>query len=82
MPNSGDTCQTGVSLSDDLSSAGFGGWETVFDEDSSVTLSCWSAGVCGFEGASRGGDSMSTRIGLSQSPAIHSSVGGTVCISC
>ena len=64
VSNSGDTCQTGVSLSEDLSSVGFGGWETVFDVDSSVTLSCWGAGVWGVEGASRGEDSMSTRISL------------------
>ena len=41
------------------SSAGFDGWETIFDVDSS------GAGVCGVEGASRGVDSTSTRIGLS-----------------
>ena len=49
----------GVSLSKDLSSAGFGGWEIAFDVDSS------RAGVYGVEGASRGGDSTSTRISLS-----------------
>ena len=81
MPNSSDTCQIGVSLSEDLSSAGFGGWETVFDVGFFVTLSCWEARVWGVEGTSRGGDSTSTRIGLSQSPVIHLSVGGTVCIS-
>ena len=75
MPNSGDTCWMGVSLSKDLSSAGFGGWETVFDVDSS------EAGVCGVEGASRGVDSTRTIISLSQSPARHSSASGTVCIS-
>ena len=43
----------GVSLSEALSSAGFNGWETVFDVDSSI-----------IEGASRGEDSVSTRVGL------------------
>ena len=51
---------------------GFGGWETVFDVGSS------GARVCGVEGASRGVDSMCTRIGLSQSPVIHSSASGAV----
>ena len=64
VPKSGDTCQTGVSLSKDLSSAGFGGWETIFDVDSSVTLFCWRAGVWRVEGASRGDGSVSTGIGL------------------
>ena len=82
MPNSGDTCQTGVSLSEGLSSVDFGGWETVFPVDSSVTLSCWRAGVWGVEGASRGDGSVSMRIGLVWSPGIQSSVGGAVCISC
>ena len=81
VPKSGDTCQTGVSLSKDLSSVGFGGWETVFNVDSSVTLSCWRAGVWGVEGASRGDGSINTRIGLVWSPDIQSSVGGTVCIN-
>ena len=81
VPKSGDTCQTGVSLSKDLSSVGFGGWEAVFDVNSSVTLSCWRAGVWGVEGGSRGDGSVSTRIGLVWSPGIQSSVGGTVCIS-
>ena len=81
VPKSGDTCQTGASLSEDLSSVGFGGWETVFDVNSSVTLSCWRAGVWGVEGASRGDGFVSTRIGLVLSPGMQSSVGGAVCIS-
>ena len=81
VPKSGDTCQTGVSLSEDLSSVGFGGWETVFNVDSSVMLSCWRASVWGVEGASRGDGSISTRIDLVWSPDIQSSVGGTVCIN-
>ena len=82
VPNSGDTCQRGVSLSEDLSSAGFGGYETVFNVDSSVTLSCWRAGVWGIEGAGRGDGAVSTRISLVWSPGIHLPVGGTVCINC
>ena len=81
VPKSGDTCQMGASLSKDLSSLGFGGWETVFDVNSSVTLSCWRAGVWGVEGASRGDGSISTRIGLVWSLGIQSSMGGAVCIS-
>ena len=81
VPKSGDTCWTGVSLSKELSSVGFGGWETVFGVDSSVTLSCWRAGAWGVEGASRGDGSVRTRIGLVWSPDIQSSVGGAVCIS-
>ena len=78
VPNSGDTCQTGVSLSEDLSSVGFGGWETGFDVDSSVTLSCWGAGAWGVEGASKRDGSVSMRIGLVCSPAIQSSGGGSL----
>ena len=70
VPNSGDTCWTGVSLSEDLSSVGFGGCETVFDVDSSVTLSCWRAGVWGIEGASREDGSVSIRISLVWSPGL------------
>ena len=81
MPNSGDTCWTGVSLFEDLSSVGFGSWETVFDVDSSVTLSCWRASKWGVEGASRGDGAVSTRISLLYSPATQSSVSGTVCVS-
>ena len=81
MPKSGDTCQMGFSLSKELCSVGFGGWETVFGVDSFVTLSCWRASVWGVEGASRGDGSVSTRISLVWSPDIQSSVGGTVCIS-
>ena len=81
VPNSGDTCQMGVSLSEDLSSTGLGGCETVFDVDSSVTLTCWRAGVWGIEGASTGDGYISTRIGLVWSPGIQSSVGGAVCIN-
>ena len=79
VPKSGDTCQTGFSLFKDLSSVGFGGWKAVFDVNSSVTLSCWRAGVWGVEGASRG--DVSTRISLVWSPGIQSSMGGAVCIS-
>ena len=78
--NSSDTCQMGVSLSKDLSSVGSVGFG---DVGSSVTLSCWRAGVWGVKGASRGdGDgSVITRIGLFCGPGMQSSVGGTVCIS-
>ena len=36
VPNSGVTWLTGVSLSEALSSAGFGGWKTACGVDSSV----------------------------------------------
>ena len=78
VPNSGWTWWIGVSLSEDLSSVGV---NDVSVSNSSVTLSCWRAGVWGAGGANKGDGSMRIRVSLVWNTGIHSSVGGTVCVS-